>query len=165
MHLAAQKKPQGVLVRGHAGCVINRLSLLLWSATPTCSRTLTFSRTITCLLNPHRWRAGREHLKWFQKLSHSKWLKSRPESGLDWQIFPKLARQRVLLNPKVSRKVDIGYLEKGIQTPMAQGRSTKIITMIKWIRTSGLSIKNSLFPGGGLRAGLFFFITLQPKVE
>ena len=37
-----------------------------------------------------------------------------------------------------------GYLEKGIQTPMAQGRSTKIITMIKWIRTIRLSIKNSL---------------------
>jgi len=28
------------------------------------------------------------------------------------------------------------YLEEGIQTPMAQGRSTKII---KWIRTSRLS--------------------------
>ena len=28
---------------------------------------------------------------------------------------------------------------------MAQGRSTEIITMIKWIRTSRLSIKNSLF--------------------
>ena len=27
---------------------------------------------------------------------------------------------------------------------MAQGRSTKIISMIKWIRTSRLSIKNSL---------------------
>ena len=27
---------------------------------------------------------------------------------------------------------------------MAQGRSTKIILMIKWIRTSRLSIKNSL---------------------
>ena len=37
-----------------------------------------------------------------------------------------------------------GYLEKGIQIPMAQGRSTKIISMIKWIRTSRLSIKNSL---------------------
>jgi len=36
------------------------------------------------------------------------------------------------------------YLEKGIQTPMAQGRSTKIISMIKWIRTSRLSIKNPL---------------------
>ena len=29
---------------------------------------------------------------------------------------------------------------------MAQGRSTEIITMIKWIRTSRLSIKNSLSP-------------------
>jgi hypothetical protein len=36
------------------------------------------------------------------------------------------------------------YLEKGIQTPMARDRSTKIILMIKWIRTSRLSIKNSL---------------------
>ena len=30
---------------------------------------------------------------------------------------------------------------------MAQGRSTKIISMIKWIRTSRLSIKNSLSAG------------------
>ena len=37
-----------------------------------------------------------------------------------------------------------GYLEKGMQTTMAQGRSTKIISMIKWIRTSRLSIKNYL---------------------
>ena len=36
-----------------------------------------------------------------------------------------------------------GHLEKGIQPPMAQGRSTKIITMIKWIRANRLSIKNS----------------------
>ena len=35
---------------------------------------------------------------------------------------------------------------KGIQTPMAQGRSTKIISMIEWIRTSRLSIKHSLSP-------------------
>ena len=40
-----------------------------------------------------------------------------------------------------------GYLEKGIETPMAQGRSTKIISMIEWIRTSRLSIKNSLTHG------------------
>jgi len=38
----------------------------------------------------------------------------------------------------------LGYLEKGNQTPMAQGRSTEIISMIKWIRTSRLSMKNSL---------------------
>ena len=36
--------------------------------------------------------------------------------------------------------------KKEIQTFMAQGRSTKIISMIKWIRTSRLSINNSL-PG------------------
>ena len=35
-------------------------------------------------------------------------------------------------------------LEKGMQTPMAQGRSTKIIPMIKWIRTSRSSINHSL---------------------
>ena len=35
-------------------------------------------------------------------------------------------------------------MKQGIQPPMAQGRSTKIIWMIKWIRTSRLSIKNSL---------------------
>jgi len=32
----------------------------------------------------------------------------------------------------------------GIQTPMAQGRSTKIISTIKWIRNRSLSIKNYL---------------------
>ena len=30
---------------------------------------------------------------------------------------------------------------EGVQPPMAQGRSTKIISMITWIRTSRLSIK------------------------
>ena len=40
--------------------------------------------------------------------------------------------------------------EKGIQTSMAQGLSTKIISVIKWIRTSRLLllIKNSLSPWG-----------------
>jgi hypothetical protein len=48
------------------------------------------------------------------------------------------------------RKIDTrlrqiqGYLERGIQTPMSQGRSTQIISMIKWIRTRRLSIKNFL---------------------
>ena len=37
-----------------------------------------------------------------------------------------------------------GGCGRGIQAPMAHGRSTKIISMIKWIRTSRLSIKNSL---------------------
>ena len=45
---------------------------------------------------------------------------------------------------RLSSKVDIRLPEKGIQTPMAQGRSTKIISMIKWIRTSRPSIKNSV---------------------
>ena len=41
-----------------------------------------------------------------------------------------------------------GYLEQGIQTAVAQGRSTKIILMIMWTRTSRLSKKISLsFPG------------------
>ena len=35
-------------------------------------------------------------------------------------------------------------MEKGIQIPMAQGQSTKIMSTIEWIRTSRLSIKNSL---------------------
>ena len=40
-----------------------------------------------------------------------------------------------------------------IQTLMAQGRSTKIILMIKWIRTRRLSMKNSLsLPRVGFRA-------------
>jgi len=35
-------------------------------------------------------------------------------------------------------------LEKRIQTHMAQGRSTNIIQMLKWIRTSRVSINESL---------------------
>ena len=38
----------------------------------------------------------------------------------------------------------LGYLEEGIQTPMAEGRSTNIISKIKRIRTSGLLIQNSV---------------------
>jgi len=45
---------------------------------------------------------------------------------------------------RVQESEGSGCLEMGIQTPMAQGRSTKIISIIKWIRTSRLSIKNSL---------------------
>ena len=41
----------------------------------------------------------------------------------------------------------LGYLKREIQTFMAQGRSTKIISMMKWIRTSRLSIKHSLSVG------------------
>ena len=50
-----------------------------------------------------------------------------------------------------ARKVDVRlYLEKEIHPPLAQGRSTKIISVIKWIRTSRLSIKSSLSANGGL---------------
>ena len=35
---------------------------------------------------------------------------------------------------------------------MVQGRSTEIISMIKWIRTSWLSTKNSLSGGGRVHA-------------
>ena len=44
----------------------------------------------------------------------------------------------------------LGYLEKGIQTPMAQGPSIKFISMIKWIRTSRLSMKNLSMKNDGL---------------
>jgi hypothetical protein len=37
-----------------------------------------------------------------------------------------------------------GYMEKEIQTYIAQGLSTEIISMIKWIRNSSLSKKKSL---------------------
>ena len=37
-----------------------------------------------------------------------------------------------------------GYLGKRTQTPMAQGRSTKVTSRIERTRTSGLSIKKSL---------------------
>ena len=44
--------------------------------------------------------------------------------------------------PAVLGRWTLGYLEKKIQTPMAQGGSTKIIRMIKWIRIKRLSTKN-----------------------
>ena len=37
-----------------------------------------------------------------------------------------------------------GYLEKEIHAAMAQGRSTKNVSMIRWIWTSMLSTKNAL---------------------
>jgi len=43
----------------------------------------------------------------------------------------------------------------GIQTPMVQGRSTEIISMIPWIRSSRLPMKNFLsVQGGGDLRGL-----------
>jgi len=55
-----------------------------------------------------------------------------------------------------------GYLETGIQTPMAQGRSTEIISMIRWIRISRLSIKNSLSHPVVL-ASISFFTAFRSK--
>jgi hypothetical protein len=48
--------------------------------------------------------------------------------------------------PRARGRLILSYVEKGIQTPMAQGRSTKLSYMAKWIRTSSLGIKNSLSP-------------------
>ena len=48
----------------------------------------------------------------------------------------------------------LGYPEKGIQTPMAQGQSTERISTIKWIRICRLSIKNSLSIPRGRHLGL-----------
>ena len=45
------------------------------------------------------------------------------------------------------RRKSLGHMEKRIQTPTAQGRSTKIVSTVEWIRTSKLSIKNSLWGG------------------
>ena len=54
-----------------------------------------------------------------------------------------LGRDPESVSQALGRKIQ-SYLEKGIQTPVAQGRSTKIISMIKWTRTRRLSIKISL---------------------
>ena len=46
--------------------------------------------------------------------------------------------------PVYIRRWILGNQEKAIQTTMAQDRSTRIISMIEWIRTSRLSLRNSL---------------------
>ena len=58
--------------------------------------------------------------------------------------------QRGSVSSGQSSSVSRGYMEQGIQTPMAQGRSTKIISMIKWIRTSRLVVKKELSLSEGL---------------
>jgi len=50
--------------------------------------------------------------------------------------------------PGLLTVVRLWCVEKGIQIPMAQGQCTKIISMIKWNRTSRLSIRNSLAKRG-----------------
>jgi len=81
-----------------------------------------------------------------------------------------------------ARKVDVRLPGKGNSNSHGARPVHLIITMIKWIRTSRLSIKNSLslWQGGFTRivkmllransrlvAGtvFFFFITLKPRVE
>ena len=57
-----------------------------------------------------------------------------------------------------------GYLEKGIQIPVVQGRSTH--SMIKWTRTSRLSIKISLsLPTPFLTEQLLYHLELLCKAE
>jgi hypothetical protein len=53
----------------------------------------------------------------------------------------ELPSKRVLLG---GVEVDIRLPGKGNSNPVAQGRSSRIISMIKWTRTSRLSIKISL---------------------
>ena len=55
------------------------------------------------------------------------------------------------------------YMEKMMQTPMAKSRSTKIIKMMKWIRTSTLSIKNSVSrPSRIVCKGISSLTTMKP---
>ena len=48
-----------------------------------------------------------------------------------------------LVDPYLLQRWIYHYLKKGMQTLMEQGRSTQVISMIKWIRTSRLSTRNS----------------------
>ena len=59
-----------------------------------------------------------------------------PSPALKWTHLSRLDHDSV--RTLQNREYD------GIQTPMAQGQSNTIISMIEWIRTSRLSIKNSL---------------------
>ena len=51
----------------------------------------------------------------------------------------------------------LGYLEKGIQPAMAQERTTQVISTIKWIWTSRLSIKNPVSSEIGIRLEILVF--------
>ena len=61
----------------------------------------------------------------------------RQSSGLGWLVFSRVCGESNIL----------GFLGKGTRTPMAQGRSTKVIPMIQWIRTSRLSVNEELSLG------------------
>ena len=66
----------------------------------------------------------------------------RAHPGLGAQIIPEVTRSKRGKGLSAPPLTISGYLEKGIQTRMAQGRSTKIISLIKLFRTTRLSIKN-----------------------
>ena len=71
---------------------------------------------------------------------------TRPSLSQKYQSLSRWTRRdaKGLVDELLLGRYISGYLEKGIQTPMAPGRSAKIISMIKWIRTSRLSIKKTL---------------------
>ena len=56
--------------------------------------------------------AGTEHLTWLSRLSHWKWLKPRPGSGLDYLTFATFARQRsaFLAGKNIIEKARLKYM-------------------------------------------------------
>ena len=54
-------------------------------------------------------------------------------------------RDRIDLVVSLCKSEILGSLGTGIQNLTTQGRSTKVISMIRWFRTSRLSIKNAQF--------------------
>ena len=69
-----------------------------------------------------------------------------------------------------ARKVDVRLPGKGDSDSHGARPVHLIITKIKWIRTSRLSIQNSLSLGPARQDSLdwyllFFFITLKPRLE
>ena len=78
-------------------------------------------------------------------------LKTRPESGLDCLICAIVARQRPAAEPlglAGHRKVDIRLPGRGNSNPHGARPVHQIISMIKWMRTSRLSINHSLSRAG-----------------
>ena len=86
--------------------------------------------------------------------------------GLSTQQFPVSAYVGSSKNLKDVK--ESGYKaiwKREFKTPMAQGRSTKIITMIKWIRTIRLSIKNSPSKGPHFSSGKPYSHTMSIVVS
>ena len=70
---------------------LNRGPRLHWSAPAGEAPVVPHTST---QVTPCRCRARREHLKVFRGPSAHKWLKARPESGLDWRMRSKFVRRR-----------------------------------------------------------------------